>query len=469
MHKTSIALALGLSIAGVAAAHDGNYIESFGDHGREQVGFSPSLLLASGFVSFVDLAIQADNKIVVSASVANTGSTDMGALRLNPNGTLDTNFGTQGQTIVAFDGGGTDEDVASSVLVQPNGRIVLCGQASGDPALGGDDFGIVRLTAGGLPDSQFSGDGKATVAFDIGPTGSRDDFAVRCSLQGDGKIVVAGRAQTDASGTRMAVARLNSDGSRDTGFNGSGTATVDFGPGFTASIAFSVKSFPDNSTLLIGQAAGVGASTSRWAFAHLDDEGQLDTSFGNGGIVVFDPGVPSYQAFEALDAVVLPDNSFVAAGVMMLLPAGENFDYGVFKFLPNGFPDTNYGNGGGQVIAFDLGSDLADLAVEAIVDAQGRVVLAGISNGAAVPFTTSMVRLTTDGELDPTFGSGGKLIVPSAPPSGTDLGDQGTALALNTDGSILVGSIANGPAPGYLAGIAKIVGDTLFESGFEID
>lgn len=136
MHKTSIALALGLSIAGVAAAHDGNYIESFGDHGREQVGFSPSLLLASGFVSFVDLAIQADNKIVVSASVANTGSTDMGALRLNPNGTLDTNFGAQGQTIVAFDGGGTDEDVASSVLVQPNGRIVLCGQASGDPALG---------------------------------------------------------------------------------------------------------------------------------------------------------------------------------------------------------------------------------------------------------------------------------------------------------------------------------------------
>src|SRR5262249_47295896 len=154
-----------------------------------------------------------------------------------------------GQTIVAFDGGGSNIDVASSVLLQPNGRIVVCGQASGDPSNNGNDFGIVRLTAAGAPDTQFSADGKATVGFDIGPAGSRNDFAVRCSLQSDNKIVAAGQAQVDTSSARMAVARLNADGSRDTGFNGSGTATVDFGPSYPNSNAFSVKSLSNGDTL----------------------------------------------------------------------------------------------------------------------------------------------------------------------------------------------------------------------------
>ncbi|HJT96951.1 MAG TPA: delta-60 repeat domain-containing protein, partial [Rhodanobacteraceae bacterium] len=240
MRKSALALAALGFVACAVDAHDGDFVDTFGVDGREQIGFAPSLGLSSGFVNFVDLAVQPDGKIVVSATVANTDSDDIGVLRLNPNGTLDTNFGTQGQTIVAFDGGDMNTDVASSVLLQPNGRIVVCGEASGDPSAGGFDFGIVRLTSSGAPDTQFSGDGKATVGFDLGAVGQRADLAVRCSLQSDGKIVAAGQAQFSATNSRMAVARLNADGSRDTGFNGSGTATVDFGPSHPNSNAFSV-------------------------------------------------------------------------------------------------------------------------------------------------------------------------------------------------------------------------------------
>jgi len=467
MGKIHFALAMLGIVAGVAEAHDGGFVDTFGVDGREQIGFAPSLGISLGFVNFVDLAVQPDGKVVVSATVANTGSDDFGVLRLNANGTLDTNFGTQGQTIVAFDGGGNNTDVATSVMLQPNGRIVVCGQASGDGSMNGNDFGILRLTSAGAPDTTFSGDGKATVPFDIGPIGSRNDFAVRCSLQADGKILAAGQAQADTSVGRMAVARLNTDGSRDTGFNGSGTATVDFGPAYPSSLAFSVKSLSNGDTLLIGGATG--ASTS-WAFARLNASGQLDNTFGNSGIALIDSGFPSYQPYEALDAVVLPDNSFVAVGIMALQPALTNLDFGIFKFTANGSLDTSFGNGGGQIVPFDLGGGFTDLGVEVVQDAEGRFLAVGFSSTDTAA-TTTMLRLRADGSFDPTFGVGGKLTVASAPPPHPDEGDNGTSIALTADGSILVGSIASSSdsPSGLFAGIVKLVGDTIFESGFESD
>ena len=406
MGKTRMALAALGFVVGAAQAHDGGYFDTFGIDGREQIGFAPGLGISVGFVNFVDLAVQPDGKIVVSATVANELSDDIGVLRLNPNGTLDTNFGIQGQAIVAFDGGGSNDDVASSVLLQPNGRIVVCGAASGDGATDGTDFGIVRLTASGAPDTQFNADGRATVAFDIGPDGSRNDVAVRCSLQADGKILAAGQAQTAASGARMAVARLNPDGSRDTGFNGSGTATIDFGPSYTAGIAFSVKSMSNGDTLLIGGASGTPPQLG-WAFARLDANGQLDATFGNGG---------------------------------------------------------------GQIIPFDLGDTNGDLGVKVLQDAQGRFLAVGFSTTTA-GVTTTMLRLGADGDFDPSFGVGGKLIVSSAPPPNLDEGDTGTSAALTQDGGILVGSIANnGDSPsGLYVGLAKLVGDTIFDGSFELD
>jgi uncharacterized delta-60 repeat protein len=470
MGKTRLTLAVcGALVAGAAAAHDGGFVDTFGVDGREQIGFAPSLGISVGFVNFVDLAVQNDGKIIVAATAANTGSDDIGVLRLNSNGTLDTNFGTQGQTIVAFDGGGSNDDVVSSVLLQPNGRIVVCGAASGDGTTNGSDFGIVRLTSAGVPDTQFSGDGKATVSFDLGPSGSRNDAAVRCSLQADGKIVAAGQAQTDSNTARMAVARLNSDGSRDTGFNGSGTATIDFGPSYLTSIAFGVKSMSNGDTLLIGGAAGALPQVA-WAFARLDPSGQLDSTFGNAGIAVIDSGFPSYQPYEALDAVVLPDNSFVAVGIMGLLPDLANLDFGIFKFHANGTLDTSFGSGGGQIVPFDLGGGMFDAAVKVLQDGEGRFLVVGFSS-TAIGFTTTLVRLDAAGNFDPTFGVGGKLSVASAPPPAADEGDTGTSIAFAPDGGILVGSIAsNSTSPsGSYIGLAKIVGDTLFDGDFDND
>lgn len=454
-----------LSLAATGAeARDGAYFTSFGDQGRERLGFSPDLDVSSGFVNFVSLAVQPDGRIVVSATVDGGVSDEFGLLRLLPNGTLDTTFGNQGQVIVPFDLAGAAADVASHVLLQPNGRIVQCGAAEGAEAAGGKDFAFSRVTSAGAPDTSFSGDGKATVAFDIGPQGDRDDEPVRCLLQPDGKIVAAGWATVAAETPRMAVTRLNTDGSRDTGFNGNGTATVDFGASFEQSRAFGVKLQPDGSVLLAGLAVGSGGS--RWALARLDASGQIDTGFGNGGIVLFDPGITGYTPVQALDLLVRDDGSFVVIGALLVAPSTTNFDFGVFAFDADGGPDAAFGTDGGIVIPFDLGGPLAELPVAIDEDAQGRLVVTGFGAVSDTAYTVVMARLLADGQPDPAFGNGGKLAVSTAPPADVDLGDQGTAMAFAPDSGLLVASLASTP-DGTRAGIAKLVADTLFEDGFD--
>jgi len=473
MQIRQIALvALAMAAASGANARDGDLFKSFGVGGREQIAFSPSIYLVVGFVDFVDIAVQGDGKLVVAATVNNTSaatpSTDMGVLRLNPNGTLDTNFGTQGQTIVDFALGGTNNDVSSSVLLQPNGRIVSCGEADGSPTSGGADMAVSRLLATGAPDTQFSGDGKATVPFDLGPVGSRDDIAVRCALQSDGKIVAAGRAAIDTNSQRIAVTRLNTDGSRDTSFNGSGLATIDFGPSFTIGLAFDVKVQPDGHILLTG-AVSTAANDISWALARLDGSGQLDTTFGNGGTLILNPGVSSYQPYEGLSSIVLADGSIITVGAMALQPDLTNFDYGIFKLHSNGSLDTTFGDNGGKVIAFDLGGGFGDAPVKVLEDSRGRILAGGFS-ATSTAYTNTLVRLTQQGQLDASFGVGGKLVVSSTVPPATDFGEQGTTIALGPDGSIFVGSLANFDAASHPhAGLVKLVGDTVFSDGFELE
>jgi hypothetical protein len=118
------------------------------------------------------------------------------------------------------------------------------------------------------------------------------------------------------------------------------------------------------------------------------------------------------------------------------------------------------------VIPFDLGGAGQDIAVQIAGDPQGRLLVVGFAQTSSAS-TTEVVRLTAAGTLDPTFGVGGKLAVSTTVPPTVDTGDQGTTVAVATDGSILVGGLAGGSA-GTLIGIAKVVGDTIYSDGFEL-
>ena len=113
-------------------------------------------------------ALQSDGRIVLAGSTtAGMGGHDFAAARLNPDGSVDTSFGTGGQVAVDFGG----DDGASAALLQPGGKVILAGDTS--EGIGGGDIALARLNANGSIDSSFGtgGNGLSTSA-DLRPVGT---------------------------------------------------------------------------------------------------------------------------------------------------------------------------------------------------------------------------------------------------------------------------------------------------------
>jgi uncharacterized delta-60 repeat protein len=83
------------------------------------------------------VALQRDGKIVVAGQSSNINP-NFGIARYNTDGTLDTTFGQAGMLSIDFFG---FTDVAESVLVQPDGNIVVGGLARDNV----DGYGVVRV------------------------------------------------------------------------------------------------------------------------------------------------------------------------------------------------------------------------------------------------------------------------------------------------------------------------------------
>jgi uncharacterized delta-60 repeat protein len=118
---------------------------------------------------------------------------------------------------------------------------------------------------------------------------------------------------------------------------------------------------------------------------------------------------------------VQQDGKIVAAG-----RAGS--DFVLARYNPDGTPDAGFGGAGN--VTTDFGGVLFDAAFGVALQSNGKIVVAG---GAFSPPAAdfALARYNTDGSLDPTFGSGGKVA--------TDLGgfDVAFGVALQTDGKIV--------------------------------
>ncbi|HKQ14213.1 MAG TPA: hypothetical protein VJT80_12330 [Steroidobacteraceae bacterium] len=158
--------------AGVARyLSNGNPDGSFGAAGKVD--------LSGAFVG-EGLALQSDGKLVlVGSKPVGTGTAaEFEVRRLNSDGSVDTTFGVGGTMNTVF---GTSRDVAQSVVVQQNGKIVVAGLANGF------QFGVARYEADGTPDANFFAGGILKVES-FGIEASADTVL----LQPDGKILLSG-------------------------------------------------------------------------------------------------------------------------------------------------------------------------------------------------------------------------------------------------------------------------------------
>jgi uncharacterized delta-60 repeat protein len=375
------------------------------------------------------VAIQSDGKIVA----VGRSDGDFAAACYGADGSRDAMFTT--------DLGG--DDSAGAVAVQSDGALVLGGYTSVN---GNYDFAVVRYDishqegAGGL-DVTFDADGKATIDFYGG-----QDGLFSLAIQADGKIVAVGAATGVSGDYDFAVARYNTDGSLDTTFGGGdGIVTTDIflGLGYE-DMAYSVAIDADGKIVVAGQT--FNGSNYDIAIVRYTSDGELDTTFGSGGIVIAD----SLSDEAAYSVAIQSDGRIVVAGCWF---NGWTDDIVVLRYTSNGELDTTFGSGG--VVVTDSGADEAAHSV--VIQSDDRIVVAGYAfNGSDDDF--ALARYLTDGSLDPDFASGSVMT------TDFEFDDIAYSVAIQSDGGIVVAGHS-----GYVFALARYTADGYLDSSFGRD
>lgn len=270
-----------------------------------------------------------------------------------------------------------------AAALQSDGKIVVVGMHDG-PAVLDDDVLVVRLNADGSPDSTFDSDGIAHIDF------GGSDGAEAVFIASDGKILIGGRSYRTGGLINPAAARLNANGALDTTFGVAGVASYSVGRNMSIG---ALAELPDGRYVLGGTAAG------DFAFMRVDANGSLDTAFGTLGLtfVNIDQGDD-----ELADMRLRADGRLIAAGTSS---HGPNHAIGVVALNNLGQPDPTFALGG---TSFNVGNAETVRALE--LQADGKLLIAGVSSGASVEPLGMVVRLNADGTLDQSFGSQGRVV-----------------------------------------------------------
>lgn len=396
---------------------------------------------AAGEDSGAAIAVQPDGRIVVAGD-ANTGTAadpnpDFAVARYLPNGALDVSFDGDGRATTSFDNLNLP-DRASDVAVQPDGKVVVVGTAI-KPTVS-KQFAVVRYRPDGSLDPDFSVDGRQTFGF--GSDLAADDVARSVVLDGT-DIVVAGWSDQASPASEVAIARLKADGSLDPtfGVGGRRTSGAD-GAGPVDDAAYDLVREPDGGYVAVGKSELAGFNV--FSFYRYDHGGALDTGFGDAGIALapFEATDPDAQA-EA--AARQSDGKLVAAG-----HSGKPDDFAVARYLPNGQPDPSFGVDGRRVTSL---APARDGAFGVAVDAGGRLVVAGqteVDSGTA----TAFVRYRPDGNPDPDFAGDGVLVSPYGHGY-----DAARAVAVQPDGKIVAAGVASDGSSRNFS-VLRLLGDS---------
>jgi uncharacterized delta-60 repeat protein len=212
----------------------------------------------------------------------------------------------------------------------------------------------------------------------------------------NGTIVGAGSAVPGVGGFDFAVARLTSAGTPDNSFDGDGEQTTDLG-GFEGVDAVAVQK--DGAIVLAGSSDAID-DQRRAAMVRYEDDGDLDPSFSEDGIQIFNF---DNRASSIEDMALLKNGKFVVAGTVDA--PGDGQDAMVARIKPNGKVDKKFGKKGITRFGVKDGTSVEAVAIQK----DGRIVVAGDTSGIVIgdPGSQLFARLTEKGKLDKSFSGDG--------------------------------------------------------------
>jgi len=388
-------------------------------------------------------------------------------------GSLDTTFGTGGTVTTTF----TDGVAGVGAFEQSNGDIVAVAQVNFVNNVG-TGIGLVRYTSAGQLDTTFGTNGITVTAFaDI----AFDPFGFAVHKNGD--ILVAGVATTKSGRNEFGLARYTSDGVLDTTFGTKGLVITKVGARSDAPSALLLQ--PNGQIVMGGFEVARGNIPGMMSLVRYNSDGNLDTTFGKGGIslagVTFlgpetlallsngdylgvgqnangntgivaefsSKGALLSKVTSAKVVAVLSSSQSAVPNVMFQSPTVfqpnghyvvatttctfhsecRGTKFAVNRFLETGKTDTTFD---ATVESFDP-TQTTSVAQTVALQANGQIVVGGLINQDA-PIAGGLVRLDSNGELDTTFGTVDSFGVCCSVTSDQTF----SGLLIQTDGKIVV-------------------------------
>jgi uncharacterized delta-60 repeat protein len=361
-----VALSAGSQLFGVAVQRNGSVVavgQSGGSTLVERLtaaGQPGSSSVSSAGVARA-VALQSDGKVVVAGAAGR-----MFVKRLNADGSPDPSFASGGLAVAPLGASA----IGNAVAVQPDGKIIVAGSAAASNPAFGTSIALARFNANGSLDPSFGSGGAKVVDFGL-PYAAAQGVAV----QGDGKIVFVGYEQGSTSYAFFngLVGRLNSNGSLDTSFAGSGVYSYHkSGGGYDS---FNAVALQNDGKIVAG---GVDVESSPFAlFLRLSSDGTPDTSFGSSGVATLSSGTFTSTPVGAYGVGIAGGGRVVGAGAVQL--NGTDFRAGLWASSPAGSSDPSFGSGG--TVEQQAGVEACALAIAP----DGSLVIVGDSVSPSRP------------------------------------------------------------------------------------
>ena len=361
-----------------------------------------------------------DERLIVSASASKHRRQEAVLFRFLPNGKLDSAFGNAGLVLTRADG--TFAHITSlytgSLTIQPDGKIVVAGEAS-TGEMYSDDFLLMRFLPDGRPDASLDGRGWTVTGL-----GKSHDQARDVIVLSDNSIVaVGGSLQTHYlinSRYDFALVRYLPDGRLHPHFADKGKAIVRVGTGTSEDFAYAVKQDHQERIVVAGMAHS--RFYSDLALLRMSKNGELDNTFGKNGKVITRFGELSSQAKSIS---IQPDHKILVGGSLYHRSSGGSGV--VVRYDDRGELDNTFGTEGSVRLPWVY--ELAMVKTQQ----DGKVVLLGTRNSTSQkPAAMVVIRLNPDGTLDKSFGENGTASV--------ELGSHLTAsgMAISSSNEIFV-------------------------------
>lgn len=393
----------GISSAGLAHfSASGQLLPAFGVSGKLELNLRTSPSYPQGY-SIVE---QPDGRVLAAGSVLTEAGFGITVVRRLADGSADAAFGTDGKVFLQP---GDEAASASSMLLQPDGRILIGGSAY---EAGKETAVVLRLEPDGSLDATFGNAG--VFMYSAATTDHR--IEAMCLLP-DGKIVAAGYGHLSTGVAQFVAWRLTTAGLLDSGFGPlnspiPGTITTHVQATNRNAYGSALALLADGKILLAGTSyTDSGSTASRFGVVRLTAAGLVDTTFtGSGRVQVQFSGFAAYcrkVSITSSGQILL--SGHVEAG---LAGSGGAVSFAAARLNSAGAADATYGLDGKVQISFS--GWFWHYAEMALLDSQDRCLLAGRVVGATTTLP-AFIRLTAAGQLDTGFGQSGLAVFSGVP------------------------------------------------------